>query len=258
MVKFFDLARQYLDVLEVYEKVGKSMLVDVEPGSKVTIKRIEGGEEIKRHLDDLGVMKGEELSVLEQGPKHRHMGAISFSMDGREVVLGHGMADKVYMADKDGVMTSLLEMEKGHHGILKAFGGGKDFVEWLYELGMEVGKEIEFLRHLPNDTLLFDVEGRLVPMGEGQASKILANREGKTIQINFLGIGEKAEVRSIIGGTNFKDKMQETGIREGAEITLSKRESTVPIRERGKYVRVETGDRQVTIGYGMARKIWVD
>jgi len=65
MGKLLDLSRQYLDVLEVYEKEGKSMLVDVEPGSKVTIKKIEGGEEIKRHLDDLGVIKCEELSVLD-------------------------------------------------------------------------------------------------------------------------------------------------------------------------------------------------
>ena len=233
------------------------LLVDVEPEAKATIQKIEGGEEIKRHLDDLGIREGVELTLLEQAPQHVHRGAISLSVDDKEVILGHGMAEKLYM-DKEGSMTSLLELEEDEKGIVKAFGGGKDFAGWFSSLGLEEGKEIKFLRHLPDDTLSFDVEGNSVTMGEGRASKILADFEGKTIQINYLKTGEKAKVTSIIGGTTLKEGFEQEGVKEGTEITLNKREATAPSPDRGKYVHAETEGRQITIGYGMAKKVWVD
>ncbi len=233
------------------------LLVDVEPDAKATIRKIEGGEEIKRHLEDLGVKEGVELKVLEQAPQHGHMGAISLSIDDKEVILGHGMAEKLYV-DKDGTMTSFLEFEEGDRGIIKAFGGGKDFDGWFSALGIEVGKEIKFLKHLPDDTLSFEIQGKPVTMGEGRASKILAEYEGKTTQINHLKTGEKVKVISVIGGATLKEALEQEGIKEGAEITLSKREKTVPAPERGKYVLAETGGQQITIGYGMAKKVWVD
>jgi len=241
------------------KKGEKSMrlLVDVEAKAKATIQKIEGGEEIKRHLEDLGVKEGVELSILEQAPQHGHRGAISLSVDDREVILGHGMADKLYM-DKEGSMTSLLELEEDERGIVKAFGGGKDFAGWLSSIGIEEGKEVKFLRHLPDDTLSFEIEGKSVTMGEGRASKILADFEGKNIQINYLKTGEKAKVTAIIGGTTLIEGFEKEGIKEGAEIILSKRVKGAPVPEKGKYVRAETGGRQITIGYGMAKKVWVD
>ena len=233
------------------------LLVDVEPNAKATVRKIDGGEEIKKHLDDLGVKEGVEFTVFEQVSRHEHRGAVSLRVDGSGVILGHGMAEKVYV-EREGNISPVLRMEKGDRGIVKAFGGGKDFVGWLSSLGIEVEKEIEFLRHLPDDTLSFEVEGKSVTMGEGQASKVLAEQEGKTLQTNYLERGKKATVSSVIGGPSLKEKLEAEGIKEGVEITLSKREETPPAPARGKYVRAETGGRDITIGYGMAKKIWVD
>ena len=233
------------------------LLVDVEPETQATIRKIEGGEDIKRHLEDLGVKEGVELRVLEQAPQHEHTGAISFSVDDREVILGHGMADKLYV-DKEGGMTSLLELEEEDRGIVKAFGGGKDLAEWFSALDIKTGKEVKFLQHLPDDTLSFEIQGKPVTMGEGRASKILAEYEGKTIQINYLKTGEKAKVDSIIGGTTLKEEFEKEGIKEGADITMTGRDKTAPAPVKGRYVRAETGGRQITIGYGMAKKVLVD
>jgi hypothetical protein len=53
--------------------------------------------------------------------------------------------------------------------------------------------------------------------------------------------------------------MKEIGLKNGAEITLVSRELSVvsPLR-RGNYVSVKLGDQLITIGLGMAEKIWVD
>lgn len=49
--------------------------------------------------------------------------------------------------------------------------------------------------------------------------------------------------------------MGQTDIREGSEILMRKKETLAPSPKRGKYVRAETGGNQITIGYGMAKKV---
>jgi len=232
-------------------------LVDVGLKEKVTIKRIEGGDEIRRHLDDLDVREGIEIRVLEHAPIHEHRGAISLKVGGEEIVLGRGVADKVYV-EKEGRMVPFLELEEGDSGIIKAFGGGKDFMNWVSPLGIEENKEIIFLKHLPDDFFTFEVDGKSVKMGEGRASKILVESEGKTIQANYLQEGERGTVNSFIGGVSAKEGLGQTDIREGSEIIMRKKETSAPFPERGKYIRAEVDGNQITIGYGMAKKIYVD
>ena len=95
-------------------------------------------------------------------------------------------------------------------------------------------------------------------MGEGRASKILAEYEGKTIQVNYLKTGEKAKVKSIIGGMTLKEEFEQEGIKEGAVITMTGRDKTAPAPVKGRYIRAEIEGRQITIGYGMAKKVLVD
>lgn len=232
-------------------------LVDVGLQEKVTIKRIEGGDEIRRYLDNLDVREGIEIRVLEHAPIHEHRGAISLKVDGEEIVLGRGVADKVYV-EKEGRMVPLLELEEGDSGIVKAFGGGKDFLDWVSPLGIEEDKEIIFLRHLPEDTLTFEVESKSISMGEGQASKIMVESEGKIIQANYLQEGKRGKVNSFTGGVSIREGLEQTDIRESSEIFMRKREASAPSPERGKYVRAEVGGNQITIGYGMAQKVYVD
>ena len=92
-------------------------------------------------------------------------------------------------------------------------------------------------------------------MGEGRASKILVEHEGKTIQVNYLKTGEKAEVKFIIGGMTLKEEFEQEGIKEGAVITMTGRDKTSPAPVKRRYI---TESRQITIGYGMAKKVLVD
>jgi Fe2+ transport system protein FeoA len=95
-------------------------------------------------------------------------------------------------------------------------------------------------------------------MGEGQASKVLVEREGKNIQINYLGEGEKAKISKVIGGTSLKEKFEQMGVAEGKEITLVRKETPAPVPKRGTYVLAKIGEQLVTIGHGLAEKVLVE
>ena len=233
------------------------LLSEVEPELKVAVKRIEGGLEVKGHLEELGISEGTELTVVATEPVHVHAGPIALKAAGREAVVARGWADKVYV-DKEGETLPLLRLEGGEKGTVKTIEGGKVFADWFSGLGVEEGKEIEFTRHLPDDTLVLKIDDHEISMGEGQASKVLVEREGKNIQINYLGEGEKAKISKIIGGTSLKDKFEQMGVVEGKEITMVRKEMPAPVPKRGTYVLAKIGEQLVTIGHGLAEKVWVE
>ena len=232
-------------------------LSEVEPEVKVAVKKIEGGLEVKGYLEELGISEGTELTVVATEPVHMHVGPISLKAAGREAVIARGWADKVYV-DKEGETLPLLRLETGEKGTVKTIEGGKVFEGNFSELDIEKEKEIEFLRHLPDETLVFKIDDREISMGEGQASKALVEREGKNIQINYLEEGEKAKISKIIGGTSLKEKFEQMGVAEGKEITLVRKEMPAPVPKRGTYVLARIGEQLVTIGHGLAEKVWVE
>jgi Fe2+ transport system protein FeoA len=233
------------------------LLSEVEPEVKVAVKKIEGGLEVKGHLGELGISEGTELTVVATEPVHMHVGPISLKVAGREAVIARGWGDKVYV-NKKGKTLPLLRLEAGDRGTVKTIEGGRVFEDNFAELGIEKGKEIEFLRHLPDDTLVLKIDDREISMGEGQASKVLVEREGKNIQINYLGEGEKAKISKVIGGTSLKEKFEQMGVAEGKEITLVRKEMPAPVPKRGTYVLAKIGEQLVTVGHGLTEKVWVE
>ena len=233
------------------------LLSEVEPEVKVSVKRIDGGLEVKRNLEELGISEGTELTVVATEPVHVHAGPISLRVAGKETVVARGWADKVYV-ERGGETVPLLRLEAGEKGTVSAIEGGKVFEDFFALLGIERGKEIEFLRHLPDDTLVLKIDDREISMGEGQASKVLIEREGKNIQVNYLGENEKAKISKIIGGTSLKEKFEQMGVVEGKEIILVRKETPAPSPKRGTYVLAKLGEQLVTIGRGLAEKVWVE
>ncbi|MEA3255173.1 MAG: FeoA domain-containing protein [Candidatus Altiarchaeota archaeon] len=233
------------------------LLNEVEARTKVTVKRIDGGPDIKKHLGDLGVAEGVELTVLATQAQHEHRGPISLEIAGGEIILAQGMADKIYVGAEDTLMP-LLKLEKGDEGTVESIEGGKDFKNWLSELGIDEGTEVRFLRHVPDDTLIFKVDNKEIRLGEGEASKVFAEYGGQFIQINYLREGEKTEITKVIGGVGIREKLRELGVEEGTEIVLTGREERTHIPVRGNYVQAEIGDHLISIGHGMTEKIWVD
>ena len=233
------------------------LLNEIESKTKVTVKKIDGGPEIRKHLEDLGVVEGIELTVLATQARHEHRGPISLKIADREIIMAQGMADKIHV-EKEGTLLPLLKLEEGDEGTVKSTEGGKDFKNWLFELGIEEGIVVEFLRHIPDDALVFKVDDREIRMGEGEASKVFVEYEEKPIQVNYLGEGERAKITKVIGGLGVRQKLDELGIKEGIEITLIRKEERAPIPVRGNYVHAKIGENLITIGHGMGEKIWVD
>ncbi len=233
------------------------LLNEVEPEVIVTVKKIEGGLETKGHLEELGISEGTELTVVATEPVHVHAGPISLKTGEKEAVIARGWADKVYV-EKGGETLPVLRLEEREKGTVKRIEGGKAFEDNFAELGIEKGSEIEVLRHLPDDTLVYKIDDAEVSMGEGQASKVLVERDGKTIQINHLAEGEKAKISDIMGGTSLKGKFEQLGMAEGKEITLVRKETPAPKPKRGTYVLAKVGEQLVTIGRGLAEKVQVE
>ena len=232
-------------------------LKDVEPETTVVVKEITGGMDVKEQLEELGVKEGTELDVVATEPVHVHWGPISLAMGDQEKIIARGWADKIYM-EQEGSMLPLLRLEEGDGGIVKSIEGGKDFEGFLSEYGIAEGSELTFLRHVPDRTIVFAVEGAEMRMGEGQASKVFAIADGKSVQINYLKEGEKAVVDRIVGGTHIKEKFGELGLSEGAEIALLRRETPAPTPRRGNYVLAKMGEQLITIGHGLAEKVLVE
>lgn len=155
-------------------------------------------------------------------------------------------------------MLPLLRLEEGDRGNVTSIEGGKDFEGFLFEYGIAKGSDLTFLRHVPDRTMVFTVGGVEMRMGEGQASKVFVTREGKTIQINYLEEGEKAAVEKIVGGIHIKEKFEQLGLKEGAEITLLRKETPAPTPKRGTYILAKVGEQLITIGHGLAEKVLVD
>ena len=68
-------------------------LVEVGDGKKVVIARIEGGRTARKKLMDLGLIPGVQVTIV------RKAGAspMLVSVMGRQVMIGHGMAQKVFV-----------------------------------------------------------------------------------------------------------------------------------------------------------------
>ena len=233
------------------------LLSKVEPEVKVSVKRIDGGLEVKRNLEELGISEGTELTVVATEPVHVHAGPISLRVAGKETVVARGWADKVYV-ERGGEMVPLLRLEAGEKGTVSTIEGGKVFEDFFALLGIEKGKEIEFLHHLPDDTLVLKIDDHEISMGEGQASKLMVERGGKNIQVNYIGENEKAKISKVLGGASLKEKFEQMGVVEGKEITLVRKETPAPSPKRGTYVLAKLGEQLVTIGRGLAEKVWVE
>ena len=233
-------------------------LTQVEPETKVVVKKIEGGSEIKASLGDLGIEEGTELTLLATEPVHAHVGPISLKVADKEVIVSQGWADKI-LVEKEGAILPLLGLEKGDKGVVKSIESGGGFKDWVSELGINEGSEVEFLTHIPDEVLVVKIDDKEIKMGPGRMSRVWVEAEGKVMQINYLEEGKKAKVSKVTGGTRHKQEMEEVGIKEGVEVTLVGREKGEALpKRRGNYVLAKLGEQMVSIGRGMAEKVLVE
>ncbi len=65
-------------------------------------------------------------------------------------------------------------------------------------------------------------------------------------------------VKEITGGLDVKQHLEELGLKEGAEITLLRKETPPPTPKRGTYILAKVGEQLITIGHGLAEKVLVE
>jgi ferrous iron transport protein A len=68
-------------------------LTEVSDGKKVVITGIEGGRHARKKLMDLGMIPGVPVTIIRKAGRNPML----LSVMGRQVVLGHGMAEKVHV-----------------------------------------------------------------------------------------------------------------------------------------------------------------
>lgn len=230
----------------------------MEKGKELKVVTIEGGSEVKDYLGDLGIKEGTVLKFEAEHVFHEHVGALHVKVEGKDVILGQGMADKVNV-DKEGITTTLLKLEANEKGVVKGFSGRKEVVEALKKLGIAEGKEVMVAGHLPEEVFTLKVGEKEFNLGSGQAAKVLLRKDGETVQLNYLNASESGEVIDIVGGTDIKQILKETGIEPGVTVAVVKREvaSEAP-KHCGKVIYVKVDDNEVGIGHGMAEKVFVE
>ena len=75
-----------------FSHLKESTLLDAEQGVWVRVIGFKGGEQFQRRLAQLGFLPGSEARVVRVAPFH---GPLLIEADGREIVLGRGVAHRV-------------------------------------------------------------------------------------------------------------------------------------------------------------------
>lgn len=67
-------------------------LVDCKPGQKVRIERVDAGRGAILNLMNMGLSKGQEVTLVRKSPLH---GPVLVHSEDAEVAIGHGLAGKI-------------------------------------------------------------------------------------------------------------------------------------------------------------------
>ena len=68
-------------------------LITMRPGEKVIIKEIAGGSSLKRRLNEMGLNRGTEISVI----RNDGWGPVLIALSGSRIALGRQMAGKIFV-----------------------------------------------------------------------------------------------------------------------------------------------------------------
>ncbi|MCD6214768.1 MAG: ferrous iron transport protein A [Candidatus Desulfofervidus sp.] len=218
---------------------------------------IEGGKELKEYLNELGIREGVKVS-FQGSLTHEHRGPLGLELEGKKLVLAQGIADKVIM-DVNGVEKHLLEMEAGENGILKKIAAGKEARDILEKLGLKEGTKIKVSGHVAEESFKIKVDDKELELCTGEASKILVENGGQSLQLSYLAPGDRGKIAGIIGGIHLEERLKEAGIGIGKEIELISRKTTAGLAKHAGCIFYLTVDNQlaVSIGRGMAEKVMV-
>lgn len=221
-------------------------------GEKARISRIDGPS-LRERLGRMGIREGQLVERLGPAPLS---GCTEIKIGQTRVTLGLGVGMKLRV-DRGGRTTGLVEMNPGERAVISDIQGGQRIAEILKRhFGIDTGRLIEMAGQKRDRDFLVEIGGKRSSICEGDASKILV-RKGRKIQLNYLKVGDEASIIAIAAGLRARSMLEEFGIQEGRVIRI------VQITQSGYRkpeapLRIKAGDQEVSIGYGMAEKIWVE
>ena len=212
----------------------------------VKIARIDGGMEVKNKLKNMSIRIGDVIEVHKRGITHPHFGPLIVRTE-KDVLIPRGIADKIFVNGK-----RLLNIEKGKVKItsLKELSG--EMRNSLSKIGIEEGKEIEVKGHDVEKTYKFKIDNDSYTLGDGETAKILVKSGEKLIQANFLK--NEGIIEEIIAGTEVYDRL---GDITGKKIKIISVEEKKAHADLGQFVILKVGDKEISLGRGLAEKIWV-
>jgi len=234
-------------------------LLDINEETDVRVVDIEDDPEVRSTLGYLGIAEGTRLRVLQKPSSEKIIpGPLEISVNNKKGIIGQGMGQMIVL-EKNGSKIRLHELSKGEKGTVVEIQGGEDAKDTLWNLSIEVGAQIEMLRHFSDDVIVLDVAGETMEIGEGKAAKVWVRTGGELLQLNYLKKGQVATVVRIDGGELTKKDFKELDLSEGKELKLNKRmKKSITTANVDKAVFVEVEGKETRIGHGLAEKVWVE
>lgn len=227
-------------------------LQSLQTGEKGRISRIDGPG-LRERMKKMGIREGVFVECLGLSGL---VGCVEIKIGQRRVTLGLGVATKLRI-EQDGRSFGLMDMSPGDRGTVSAIQGGQRIAEILErDFGIVSGTVIQMVGQKPDRDFLVEVRGKRSSVCEGEVSKILV-RKRKRIQLNYLKAGEEAQIVAIAAGLRARSMLNEFGIEEGHVIRLI-RITQSDFREPEAPIQIRAGDKELSIGHGMAEKIWVE
>ena len=72
--------------------ITEMVLSDIEEGSAVVVKRINGGDHLKSKLLSMGIIPEQKISIVK---KSGDRGPVVVRLNNTRIIIGHGMAEKI-------------------------------------------------------------------------------------------------------------------------------------------------------------------
>ena len=159
-----------------------------------------------------------------------------------------------------GRLTDYIKGEVRNFEVI-SIEGGKELKEYLEELDIREGVKVSFQGslHVAEESFNLKVDDKELELCTGEASKILVENGGQSLQLSYLAPGDRGKIAGIIGGIHLEERLKEAGIGIGKEIELVSRKETSGLAKHAGCIFYLTVDNQlaVSIGRGMAEKVMV-
>ncbi|HSL60462.1 MAG TPA: FeoA domain-containing protein [Desulfotignum sp.] len=166
----------------------KVLLHKAKPGERVQVKQLEAGKQMQLRISSMGLRIGDEIEVVSNG----FGGQVVVASGDTRLVIGSGMAQKIWVEpvdapvssvkeEKTGILDSpetvrmlLCDMQAGQEGTIVRVSGESKLRRRLLEMGINRGTHVYVEKYAPlKDPIELVVKGYHISLRVEEASHIL-------------------------------------------------------------------------------------